>query len=327
MKCTSAFAAWCACAFLLLLPASAPAPTVVADSIEWLLTTSDRVFIGKVINVDKVTDRDNKPCQAVTVAISNTLKGVHTQRETFVLPAYIYHGYAEQWMEEAIPIVFFLLKNDGKRASFPPDRFAWVLRDNQIGPDAVLLGKSKYYWTGCIPVLTRDFEVLTETDTIVKFLEKTVKAAGQHKTPQPHTLAVPGDTAVYKKLWQRSAVFLVVPVDARLEILGQKWCKSDWPHQRAEAAKVLGHFKTEKNIALLKSLLNDSNSAEETLHRTVPGTTELELVYRKRVYYVRQAAFVALRDLGAKVDKPVLQDLLEGRDEPDAKLDDRKPRR
>jgi hypothetical protein len=50
------------------------------------------------------------------------------------------------------------------------------------------------------------------------------------------------------------------------------------------------------------------------MHKTVPGKAVLELVYRKKWYYVRQAAFDSLRALGAKVEQPVLEELLEGRD-------------
>jgi hypothetical protein len=174
-----------------------------------------------------------------------------------------------------------------------------------------------HHWTGCIPVLTRTFEVLTEPDAIVKYAEETVKAAPKDGTPRAHTLEVPANTAVFKKLWARSAVFLIVPVDGKLEVLGQKWCQSRSPRQRAEGAKILQNFKSAKNIGFLKALLNDPHTAEATLHRTVPGKAELEQVYRKKVYYVRQAAYDALRELGAEVQRPMLEELLEGRDEPD----------
>jgi HEAT repeat protein len=217
-------------------------------------------------------------------------------------------------MDEGIPLIFCLIKNDGKRVSVPPNKFAWLLRDDGNDPDAILLGKSKNVWTGCISVLTRDFEVLTEVDAILKFAEQAVKASAPGASPKSHTLGVPSNTAVYKKLWSLSTVFLVVPVDDKLEALGQAWCKSKSTHERTEGAKALKHFKNEKNIALLKTLLNDPNTAESTMHKTVPGKAVLELVYRKKWYYVRQAAFDSLRALGAKVEQPVLEELLEGRD-------------
>jgi hypothetical protein len=327
MKTTSALIVCSGCAFLLLMPASAHAESAVGESIEWVLAASDRVLVGKVIKVDNITDQDNKECQAITVAVSRTLKGAHTERETALLRPYINEGYAKQWRDEGIPLIFCLVKNDGKRVSVPPKKVAWVLRDNNNGPDAVLLGKSKHYWTGCIPVLTRDFEVLAEADVILRFVEGAVKARRNATTPQPHTLRVPGNTAVYKKLWSGSAVYLTVPVDEKLEALGERWCKSNSPFDRREGAKILRHFRNEKNIGLLKSLLTDPHTAESTLHRTVPGKTELELVYRKKEYYVRQVAFEALCKLGVKVDRPVLEELLEGHDEPDPKVEGRKLKR
>jgi hypothetical protein len=311
-------------ACLLLLPATVQAETAIAESIEWVLATSDRIVVGKVIEVDIVTDGEKRECQAITVAISKTLKGPGSERVTLLLPPYIYSGFAKQWMDEGIPIVFCLTKNDGKRVSISADRFAWVLRDNGNGPDSILLGKSKNYFTGCIPILTRDFEVLVDTDAILKFLEKTIKAAGKNDQPRSLAIRVPGNTTVYKKLWSLSAVYLIVPVDEKLEALGQKWCKSELPGERTEGANILSKFKSEKNIELLKPLLNDPSTSEATLHRSVAGKTEMELVYRKKLYYVRQAAFDALRELGAEVARPVLEELLEGTDVPDPKLSSQK---
>ena len=130
MKRTSALAAWFGCTFIFLVSASTHAEIVIAESTEWVLATSDRVLIGTVIKVDSVTDRENQECQVVTIAISKTLKGTHKERETFLLYPYIYKDYAKQWKDEGIPIIFCLIKNDGKRISVPADKFAWVLRDN-----------------------------------------------------------------------------------------------------------------------------------------------------------------------------------------------------
>jgi hypothetical protein len=308
---------------LLLLPGRARGQIVIAESIEWVLATSDRVIVGQVVKVGQVTGPDKKDYQAVTVAISRTLKGAHADRETFLLHPYIYRGYARQWLDEGLPILLCLVKNDGKRLPLPPEKFAWVLREDGNGPNAVLLGKSKHYWTGSSPVLTRDFEVLTEPEAILKFVERTVKAAAKGPARRSHTLDVPGGTAVYKKLWSRSAVRLIVPVDATLEALGRRWCKGEGAWERYEGARILRHFRNETNVGLLKSLLGDPSTSEATLHRTVPGKVELELVYRKKLYYVRQAAFDALREFGVNVDRPVLEELLEGRDDPGPRGADR----
>jgi hypothetical protein len=319
MKRTSALAMILGSAVCFLLPLNAHAITAVAESFEWVLARSDRVVIGKVVKVEDVTGADEEKYQAVTIAISRTLKGAHRDRETFLLHRYISRSYATQWKEEGIPTLFCLVKNDGQQLPFPGDKFAWILREDHNHADAVLLDRSKHYWSGSIPVLTREFEVLTEKEAILQFVEKTLKTMAKGDPQCSHALRVPGGTAVCKKLYSGSAVYLVVPVDEKLEILGRKWCKSTSSFDRREGSQILGHFKNETNIELLRSLLGDPTTSEETKHRTVPGKSELELVYRKKRYPVRQAAFDALGALGVRVDKPVLEELLEGRDDSGAK--------
>ena len=200
MRTSSAIAAYVACALIVLVSSSAHAQTAIAESIEWVLTTSARVVVGKVINVEVVLDRDKKECEAVTIAISRTLKGVAADRETVLVPQYIYRGFAKQWMDEGIPIVFCLNKHDGKRISIPTNKFAWVLRDGHNRVDAILLGESKHHFTGCIPVLTRDFKVLTKTDAILKYMEKTIAANPKNVVPCSVMVEVPGNTPVFEKL-------------------------------------------------------------------------------------------------------------------------------
>ena len=301
------------------LPASAQAEIAIAESMEWVLANSDRVIVGQVVKVDKVTGPDIKEYEAATVAISKTLKGAQADRETFLIQ--YYNGkYAQEWMDEKTPILFCLVKNDGKRTPFPVAKFQWVLRDDGHYNDAVLLGKSKQTWTGSTPVLASHCEVLTEKKAILKFVEQTLKAAVQGRAPRSHTLDVPSETAVFKELWSGSVVELIVPIDENLEELGRYWCKSASYNKRTEGAKVLRYFKNEKNIEILKSLLGDPITV--IVSQEEPGKDgRMELVYRKNLYFVRQAAFDALHELGVNVPRPVLEELLEGRDAPALKKD------
>lgn len=116
-------------------------------------------------------------------------------------------------------------------------------------------------------------------------------------------------------------MYLIVPVDEKLQELGRRWCISGSSTQRAEGAQALRHFKNDRNVEILKPLLNAPSTSEATRSRSVPGKAELELVSRKKVYYVRSAAFESLRALGANVKRPVLEELLEGRDEPEPYAD------
>jgi hypothetical protein len=321
MKRSRLFLILAACTLIFALPSSANAIISTGESIEWVLATSDCVVAGTVVKCERITGQGQRKYELVTVAVSKAIKGAQTETVAFLSevqtlghPPKEYH-YGQQWMDEGVPILFCLVKNDGKRSPFAPEKVAWVLRD------AVLLGKSKHKWnTGCIPVLTRDFDVLTEKASILKYAEQTVKTTPRDYLPVSHTVTVPTDTAVFRTMWSRSCVRLILPVDEKLEKFGQGWCKSADPYERAQGAGILGHFKDEKNIALLKSLLLDPAKGETTRYSSSsknPGG----LVYRKNVYFVRQAAFDALNEMGAMVERPVLEELLDGRDEPDPLFD------
>jgi HEAT repeat protein len=134
---------------------------------------------------------------------------------------------------------------------------------------------------------------------------------------------VPGQTAVYKKLWSLGTVRLIVPADEKLEAFGRNLCESKSSLSRVEGARILQLFKNDKNVAILKKLLSDDATSEKTSHELIRG--HMELVYRKKEYHVRQAAYKALRELGVKVEKPVLEELLEGSDDPEPLANEQKP--
>jgi hypothetical protein len=318
MRTSLAIIARAGCACLLLLPGKGRAEPVTAESIEWVLATSDRVVVGKVVKVDTVTAETGQNYQAITVAISRTLKGASAERDTFLVPPYVNTDFARQWMDEGVPIVFCAVKTAGPRAPIFASPFAWVLRDNHNGTDTVLLGKSQHEWTGCIPVLTHEFDVLTDSDKIVNYLEKTVKASPNNKDVRSHQLEVPVDTAVFKRLYFLGTVHLIVPVDEQLEAAGRRWCRSESGRLRAEGAKALGYFNSRENADILRSMLNDPASMRRMACDPEPGQSGSEPGRWTKVYYVRQAAFDSLRKFGAPVNEPILTELLEGQDDPGA---------
>jgi hypothetical protein len=303
---------------LLLTPAPTAAYMVTGESIEWALATSERVVAGKVISVDSMTGQDRKVFQAVTIAISRTLKGKAAERETFVLPADIDRSYASQWLEEGIPLLFFLNRNNAKEIAIPADKAAWALRSTWRIPCAVPLGKSRRDRRETMRVFTCDFDMLSDKDAILNFVEKTAKAATKDLAVKSYTVEVPDNSAAARELNAGSAVLLIVPMDARLEARGQDWCKSALAEERYKGALILRHFKSKRNIALLKPLLDDPTNAESSKYSGGPDKPGLQLVYRKKAYWVRQAAYTSLEKLGVKVARPLLSVLLEGHDEPDA---------
>src|SRR5262249_35259863 len=141
---------WLALALLPIVSPRALAEPLHLESIDWVLANSDRVVAGKVISVDEVLDRHNEKCEVLTVAVSKTLKGPHTNNVTFVSHPWLYNRYGKQWREDQIPLVFCLLKNDEKVVAVPANLHPWVLRDDGRLPDAILLGKSERQFTGSL---------------------------------------------------------------------------------------------------------------------------------------------------------------------------------
>ena len=142
-------------------------------SIEWATANSDLVIVGKVIKVEKVGKHD-----IVTVVVNLTLrcdqvpiKDALNPKLTFVLHEYCSGYAAQKWLEDGLPMMFFLVKIDGaKRRDQLPRGFKWVLHDNGSGNSAVALGKTNQVWPVSMDVFTRKFEYLTDPAVIVKFV-------------------------------------------------------------------------------------------------------------------------------------------------------------
>jgi hypothetical protein len=282
---------------LLGLPAPVSAEIFVGESIEWVTATSDRIVVGKVVKVE--VEGEKEPVEVATVAVSRTLKGKHADTVRFTLRRSSGPEVARGWQADGVPMLFFLV---GEKD--------WALRYDGNGHCAVLLGKSDRDSTHTMPVLTRDFKVLTEPEAILKRVEGAVAATPKDRKPQRHLVNVRGDSEVFTKCWGGSSVLLVVPVDADLEKQARAWCKSPSDEDRWEGAKVLKHFKNDENVRILKSLLDDPAISVSQTYQQVAGQREPTLVSRTKVYYVRAAAYEALRDFGVEVKKPVLEESL-----------------
>jgi hypothetical protein len=80
---------------------------------------------------------------------------------------------------------------------------------------------------------------------------------------------------------------------------------ADWRCEyRAEGASALQYFRSRRNIALLKSLLNDSSYWE--IRYAPAGTSNMV----NRIYAVRQNAYDVLRGWGVEEPKPVTSEIV-----------------
>ena len=293
----------------LMLSASASAVAICAESIDWVLATSDRVVIGKVIDVKIVPEKGKANWETLTIAVSSTLKGESADRVKVVIP--LFKGdLGKLWKDEAIPLAFFIKKNDGKVEALPSQRYPWRARLKYGDPSVLVLGKSKHEWPSEMKqIITRDLDVLHEPNRIVGYLSKAISVL-QKDPPQKSFLLNAAVGEVVDGNPRIVADLLDVPIDQSLQAFGREWCKSGSGSERQNGAMILARFKNDKNIEVLKSLLADPSTSEWS------GVGKFGQ-YRKTVYFVRRTAYAALRQLGEQVERPMLQIMREGADDPE----------
>ncbi len=198
-------------------PAPGRAGPASRQSIEWATANSDRVIVGKVIKVRSVNKHD-----IVTVAVQRTLRGDQERKAnnpplqlTFVVQQ-CYSGYAEGWLEDKLPMVFFLVKIEGaKRRDKMPKGFKWVLHHDGFGNSAVLLGKTKRRWPGTMDVFTRKFDYLMDPAGIVKFVADYARSIPPNRMKKGVWVRVPSETSAHRKVfppdYPGNAFYLRVP--------------------------------------------------------------------------------------------------------------------
>lgn len=280
-------------------PMRAVAEIVIAESIEAVVAGSDRVVAGRVVAVDSVAGNDGVMYEVAMLAITRTLKGAHEQRIPVLLRD-LGGRYAGQWLREGLPMLFCLVANDGERIPIAANRYRWALRDDGNEHDAVYLHPSASAWTGCIPVLTVDFDVLVTADTILKHVERVVAGLGNRPKPAIETVDVAYESPVWGRLWSGSMVMLRVPVDAHLEALARQRCASASLVERSEGARLLRHFRNEENVQILTGLLAEARSAPSRRRQAPADAAALEqdAHWSDRI---RETAGESLRALGVSL--------------------------
>jgi hypothetical protein len=205
-------------AYVLCSPTPAVAKPASRISIEWATANSDRVIAGKVIKVASVDKHD-----IVTVEIHRTLRGdqeskgdVPRPQLTFVTQKYC-SGYAQGWLKDGLPMVFFLVKRQGANNSDGlPKNYEWVLHDNGNGNSAVLLGKTDRVWPGTMDVFTRKFDYLTNSDEIIKYVAEYARSIPTTRIEKSTTVTVPHETSAYRKVfppeYPGNAFYLRLPI-------------------------------------------------------------------------------------------------------------------
>lgn len=148
-----------------------------------------------------------------------------------------------------------------------------------------------------------DVRVLHDPEVVIKAARAAVQRLPANvKRVHTFALTVPrevvADTRWVEYYDTGGYLSLVVPVDDQLEQRALADVRSDNPIRRAEGTRTLANFKTDENLAIVRSLLGD---ADFSFHTTDGLSVE-------RYYPVRHAAWQTLRACGVHVEQPVCRE-------------------
>lgn len=300
---------------------------VYLQSLEWLVTESDIVVRGVVVDVSREGVQQGWVWSTVTLEVRETFKGMDAKRLKFAIQAIKSNRAIEQWKNSKRELLCFLHRKDGLLARHGTDLCAPGLQWTVVplGPPEEESRRP--------PIFNLDLKLLDKSKDILEAAREAVAKQGKRKQVRSHSLDLTG-TIEGRMPYRGDGVAMTVPVDHRLEALASRlivspgdflpqpeedpagspqerrlheaWLKSSKNKLRSEGAKALRYFRSEKNTSLLKPLLDDDAYVHST---TEAGKREL-------IYHVREAAYQTLRGWGVEVRKPVLREDLPPVEEP-----------
>jgi len=279
---------------LILQVKTAQAEIVVADSVEWVVASSDVILRGKVIEVvrseglfiDEVWDK-------VTIEVAETLRGPKQDKLNFVMrwPKPINSPGPTGLQKSAKELLLFLVRSEEHKKHGPAGLADTVLT---LRRDVGIIDLSV---KECEPLPTMDFKLLQRSEDLLKLVRE---AAQEAPKPKSIVLGIPHETEAFRKLWRGSGVVIVVPVNSRLEARAREWYQSKDLVYRVTGIDALGQFQSDDNIRLMKSLLDNAETCE--------GVSDGKSF---RWYPLRIAAYEALQQWGIQVKKPVTKEPVE----------------
>lgn len=275
-----------------LAPRHAAAEINMADSVEWMTADADRVVRGVVTRVTTTRGRGQVRWFRVTFKVRETLKGAKRATVRFTM-RHIWGSTPLKWKYNRVELLVYLVAS--RRRAKEDRRYlleAFTLRRSTgvIGAVVRLTGPKTD------PMYNMRFQHLTRRAQMLQAARQAAKVRAAKGRPVRHTIDLPFNTPAFKALYGGSSVWFYVPADGRLERLALAWIKSTSVNRRVEGIKALSHFKSRKNIRLLRRMLADKGSWTQT-----SGTL------RTRVYAVRQAAYKTLKRWRITVRRPLIR--------------------
>ena len=273
------------------------AEIIGGESLEWIVADSDLIVRGRITDVQTKKAGGQVVWETATVQVEETIKGPKSNLATFAVRHFGSGEAPSVWKQENVELLLFLV---GSKRYVPDDRLYELtdlaLRKRWGIPSFVRLNDKPKKG-----LFTINFKVLKKRDDILHAVRKATNALKKLPKPKEHQVDVPFSSPVFQTLWGGSSVYLVVPVDRRLEQVAHGLIKSDDVLSRVQGVRALEPFKSDDNIRLLKSLLGDT---------AFWITSDGDGKNRRRILAVRKAAYEILRGWKVDVEQPEIEMLL-----------------
>lgn len=278
------------------------------ESVEWLTVDADLVVHGTLVRSQRGADvgATGRRWDRATILVKAVLKGEGPKSGelSFAVPA-AGNWAPPRWDEPGAESLFFLVNSERVRPDVAPGlpspcRFALQLggdarwRAVRLDVEARPPGRGEpafpFARSGA---WTIDFQHLTSRGPILAAAREAIRTAPAGM-PKAYELTIPWPLLQPEGPWINS-VRLTVPLDRRLEEQARKSVRSGAPYDLLAALRVIRHFRSDENIALLKGLLANGESVRVSENGQV-----------KRVYPVRTVAVRILKEWGVTVEEAVV---------------------
>lgn len=273
--CSKSFVAVCV---LLFVSAQVKAQPLFgnAESIECTVANSEIVVLGKLVEFGAKEQADERGGAPATIAVEKTLKGEHRDRLRVRL------------FDRAPAIASW------------KGRLLLGAQGNPLTETGVIDLADKD-----LQVLTADFVPLRRPEEVLQAANETVRRMPGVTRIETFRLVVPRDAIVGTR-WERyyrtgGYITVTVPVDERLEKRAHEYVRSKSYMQREEAARALRYFRSDKNVAIVESLLTDPEWAYGQQAENNKGV-------EVRIYGIREKAYDTLRYWGVTAEKPTTRE-------------------
>jgi hypothetical protein len=253
-----------------------------AKSIECTIVNADLVFVAKLVDFGNKQRFQNIEYHQGAIDIEETLKDDIFHDEPYDklsirLPYYSESDLAD-WKDQSLRLL------------------VTVNHDDLYGTRVIALSKET------LEVLTADFKLLRDPEDVIRIARETARRFPA-SVRRVHTFrrSVPWEVFSGTRWESFHYLDLFVPVDERLEKMAQEGIHSESYSTREESARALRYFKTDENIARVKTLLDDPDWAYLKVASQNNGIDV-------RHYGVRKAAFGTLKFWRVDVEQPVIRE-------------------